>query len=218
MSQLERFSDKDTRINRDFYQYQLEVKQPDGWRLQEKFRNFEDLLRITKLIGLPIRGASCLDVGCGSGRLAGYLREREVGRYLGVDIFEPSLAIARRMHPWAEFVHQDFLTFETDERFDFAFLSGAITVKIDSDHHALVRTMAAKMWQLTTTGFALNFLMPYDPPKESKALRKYTVGEIEELCREAVPDGAISNYRYPEMHQGNVYVFRSQPTSEPSSS
>ena len=209
MSLLERLSVDDERLNTVLYDYWMRKRKPDGWNLVQKRRNYKDLLRITDLANVPIQDTSCLDVGCGSGRLAGFLRKQGIKRYLGVDIYEPSLRMAKGINPDEEFILADFLTFDTNERFDYAFLSGVLSTNLDSSNHAFVRAMVRKIWHLTTVGCAINFLtnddpgLPYNPD-----LRFYSISEMEKLCREAVPKASVEHYQCPDIYQADIYIFR----------
>lgn len=64
------------------------------------------------------RGASLLDLGCGTGDpIAGFLLERGY-RVTGLDAAEAMLAVARRHLPAGRWVHGDMRTLDLDQRFD----------------------------------------------------------------------------------------------------
>lgn len=62
-------------------------------------------------------GRRVLDVGCGTGRDAGYLA-RNGYDVTGLDTSEPMLAYARGQHPTVLFVHGDMRSFRLPGRFD----------------------------------------------------------------------------------------------------
>jgi SAM-dependent methyltransferase len=73
------------------------------------------------------RIASCLDVGCGSGRYARALHEGGVRRVLGVDLSAPMIELARQHAgdaPGVDFIIGDFADLRTDERFDLVLAMG----------------------------------------------------------------------------------------------
>lgn len=57
---------------------------------------------IRAMIG-EVKGKGCLDIGCGYGAMAEYLREQEVASYLGIDPSGKMIAAAKE-----RVVHQDF--------------------------------------------------------------------------------------------------------------
>ena len=63
-----------------------------------------------------------LDVGCGSGRIAEHVLQAGASRYVGIDLSEPMLDLAReRLSPWQdriELVQGDFLTEPLEGQFD----------------------------------------------------------------------------------------------------
>lgn len=63
----------------------------------EEFEWFASYLKPNKTL---------LDVGCGNGRLAGFLKNRQID-YLGIDNNEELIALARKRHPFAKFIVAD---------------------------------------------------------------------------------------------------------------
>lgn len=76
-------------------------------------------------------GASCLDLGCGTGTLAGKLAARGLS-VVGMDSSPEQLARARETHPDIEFVLADATDFSLDEPVDVVF-SNAVLHWIDRD-------------------------------------------------------------------------------------
>ncbi len=86
---------------------------------QRPWTEFEGFLGYIK------KGARVLDLGCGNGRLCGFLEQKEV-EYVGVDHNEALLKKAQENHPNAIFEHADMVNLELDdERFDNVFCIAA---------------------------------------------------------------------------------------------
>jgi SAM-dependent methyltransferase len=110
-----------------------------------------------------LAGASVLDVGCGSGALRTFLRERGVDvQYLGIDVSAEMVAACRRRHgqnsarlaTTAELLRDG-------ERFDFVVASGTFNVKQGVDARrwgAYVRRSLAEMFGLARCAAAFNIM------------------------------------------------------------
>ena len=86
-------------------------------------------LRLTETLRLvPLaEGARILEVGCGSGFAASYLRDH-FGHYTGVDYSENLIEYARLYNtaPNVQFITTNIKTFSSDEPFDMIFLIGVL--------------------------------------------------------------------------------------------
>ena len=71
---------------------------------------------------------SLLDVGCGPGALRRYLRDTgRAARYVGIDRYAPSVALARRLDPSGDYVEADLLERASHpQQFDLVMAIGAI--------------------------------------------------------------------------------------------
>lgn len=68
-----------------------------------------------------------LDVGCGSGLMARLLQAHQPRRYLGIDLSDEGLALARALAlPGAEFRAENFETWRPSEMFDVIILSECV--------------------------------------------------------------------------------------------
>ncbi len=59
-----------------------------------------------------IGARSVLDIGCGPGQLASFLRDKGIPRYLGIDLSEEAITLARSVCP--EYIFRAVNVFETD--------------------------------------------------------------------------------------------------------
>ena len=113
-----RYSLEDKIINAEVYSAFLEAKLDDGWGQKDKKENFELLTKIAEFSNTMMKDKSVLDVGCGTGDFAPFLRKKGVSEYLGIDIFEPAVYEAEEKYPNEKFITGDFL--ETDfKKFNF---------------------------------------------------------------------------------------------------
>ena len=126
-----------------------------GSRSQE--RRWEILFGIGDLARAKI-----LDFGCGTGAMYGSLRRRFdfTGEYVGADISEGMLKIARAKFPKLRFETIDIFADPPPETFDYVFVSGAF----NNDHpdaHKFVRAAIPRLFARATKGFAFNALSTY---------------------------------------------------------
>lgn len=154
----ERLSISDQRVNAAAYDSLRFRGFPDGWPEYIQQSNFEILAMIEDETGIPLAGASCLDVGCGTGEMAGFLKERRIGDYLGIDVLSPSIEAARSKYPGTLFRQGDILVEPQGETFDFVFCSGAITAKLPFGNYEYLERMISRMWELANVGVAFNYL------------------------------------------------------------
>jgi 2-polyprenyl-3-methyl-5-hydroxy-6-metoxy-1,4-benzoquinol methylase len=84
------------------------------------------LVETLRLVPLPA-GARVMEVGCGSGFAASYLRDH-FGHYTGVDYSENLIEYARLYNagPDVDFITTNIKTFSSDEPFDMIFLIGVL--------------------------------------------------------------------------------------------
>jgi SAM-dependent methyltransferase len=145
-------------LNREIYDRFNSKKFYNGWAPEVQRANFNVFTLIEKHVGFPLKGSSCLDVGCGTGELAGFLRDRGVSRYLGIDIVSSSIELARQRNPEMTFRQGDFLIDPKSEAFDFVFCSGAMTLDFPSGNYDYMRRMISRMVELSKKGVAFNYL------------------------------------------------------------
>lgn len=166
---------------------------PDGWSGQMQRDNFEILEIIEGFAGIPLAGSSCLDVGCGTGELFPFLRDRKAGSYLGIDVLSPSIVSAREKYPEGIFRQGDFLVEPRDERFDYVFCSGALTAKIPSGNYEYMQRMLRRMWEVSRVGIAFNYLTDDTDDNEwsSPTVFTFSRGKVLDICRRVAQDAAV---------------------------
>ena len=124
-----------------------------GWLKERQDVRFSVFSQIGAL-----NNQSILDVGCGFGDLYGYFKNEGVEfDYLGCDINENLIEIAKNIYPDAKFIVQDFEEGVYDSNFDWVFASGIFNHKLD-DNKSSIQNMLKKMFQLCNKGVAINFL------------------------------------------------------------
>lgn len=205
---MKKFSVKDIEHNTKMYDEYIHVyKMHNGWDEGNQEYNFKSLLRIADMTGIPLKGQSILDVGCGTGDLVTFLKKERIGRYVGIDIYKPSLIEARKNHPDMTFIEGDLLTEAFPELFDYAFASGAFTVKISEDNYTFLKVMLEKIWSLTRIGLAFNVLTDSDREPDPD-LFFYNPKRVLRICHEIDPHAVIGAEETPHVDQIHVYMYR----------
>jgi len=89
-------------------------------------RYFE--LPLFRRIGLDVRGKDVLEIGCGSGYGAYLLNQLQPKSYVGLDLMEQQIELARRKYPQFNFLVQDAtdLSKITDESKDVVIIFGVL--------------------------------------------------------------------------------------------
>jgi SAM-dependent methyltransferase len=162
------------------------------------------LARFTILAGIEdIRHASILDVGCGVGHLAGWLKGRGYeGDYTGIDILPEMVARARETHPDTRFEHADIITEPDRFQADYVMSSGIFHM---GDAPFMNRVVAA-MYGACTKGVAFNTLSNWD---ESGPQRKFFHADpLETLafCRTLTPHILFRHDYLP--HDFTMFLYR----------
>lgn len=117
--------------------------------------------RFAVLIGkVALAGRSLLDVGCATGDLWAFLRERNIEvDYFGVDIVAKMIAEACRRHPDGRFETVD--VFQPDSfppgSFDVVFCSGAFNLNVGNNRQFLPEAVA-RLVELSRETAAFNLL------------------------------------------------------------
>lgn len=110
--------------------------------------------------------SSILEVGCGTGEFAKDLIQKNLTNYLGIDISEQSIEIAKSKvnHPSFRFISSDFLDVEVNTKFDYALFP----MIIHSIPVGLALELIAKASKMARNVIIADYLVPQ--PKNYKAL------------------------------------------------
>lgn len=189
MKNKAQYSSKDEAINADFYGYFLRANEDDGWGAQDKYGNFDLLLKLCDFTQFPLNEASVLDVGSGTGDFSSYLHDRSVKKYTGIELFPLSAQLAQLKFPEETFIIDDFLKYEFKEKFDFVFCSGALAAILDTDNYQMMESFLEKMWDLCTKGIAINFLTKRDEHDTDDMLFLYDLEKVLTIVREKTSNG-----------------------------
>lgn len=146
-------------------------------------------LRFQTLAGIgDLNGKSVLDVGCGLGDFAGWLREAGTRvEYTGLDITPELVSTARELHPEFSFLQGDILDRATlaSRRFDYVFASGIFATYKEGGARWM-ESCLRRMWELAGEGLAFNALSSWSDaqaPAEYHADPAATLAFVGSLSR-----------------------------------
>ena len=172
-------------------------------------RRFEILLE-----GFPdYRTSRILDFGCGIGHLLGYLqRHGFTGEYVGYDIAESMIELARSRYPHARFEHRNLLELPPDESFDLAFVSGVFNNATESNDELILRSLQT-LFDSVTTGLAFNALSRYVHYRD-EGLHYCCPMEMFDFCKQELTPRATLRHDYelkPNVipFEFTIYLYKS---------
>ena len=124
-----------------------------GWTKDKEYLRFHILCS-----GFDLEGSTVLDFGCGLGYLYAYLKENYKNfSYVGVDINENLLMLAKKKFPDADFRCLDLMKDNLDVQPDFILSSGVHNIKLENNE-AFNRESFERFSAISKKGFAVNFL------------------------------------------------------------
>lgn len=207
MTLLRSFSKADIAKNTRIYNiYHKDYGWIDGWDRDSKMENFLLMAKIARFSGVPIKGSSCLDVGCGTGDLSLFLRQRGAKAYVGIDIYKPSLVRARAKYPKEQFSSSDILTRKSRRRYDYAFCSGTLSIKLqNADNYDFLESMVTKMWRLTQIGVVFNILTT--DPRPDPDLFFYETARVRRICRRLTANEHMRMIKSTGKKQAHFYLW-----------
>jgi SAM-dependent methyltransferase len=141
-----------------------------------------------------VADAKILDFGCGTGAMFASLRRRYDfrGDYVGCDISEGMLKLARAKFPGARFTTLDIFADPPAETFDYVFASGTF----NNDHvdaYEFLLAAVPRLFALARKGLAFN-LLSADAPRRVMELLYIDPVEMFDFCRrEVTPLVALRN-------------------------
>ncbi len=162
------------------------------------------LARFVILAGIEdIRQASILDVGCGVGHLAGWLKERGYeGEYTGVDILPEMVERARETHPDMCFEHADIIAEPGRFKADYVMSSGIFHM---GDAPFMHRVIAA-MYGACTKGVAFNTLSTWDGTESQRGFFCADPLETLAFCKTLTPHILFRHDYLP--HDFTMFLYR----------
>lgn len=140
---------------------------------------------VLSAIGLQ-SGDTVLDVGCGFGDLASYLKEKGIElAYTGIDLSPDLIAAGRKKDPELKLVEGDIFDFDPlPQSYDFVLLSGALNENLNDDG-VYARRVIRRMYQACRRGVALNLLNANHEWTASRwNLQSFKPAEMLAYCRE----------------------------------
>jgi len=183
-----------------------------GARSQE--RRYDILFGIADLAAAKI-----LDFGCGTGALYGSLRRRfdYRGEYVGCDISEGMLKLARAKYPGTRFETIDIFAEPAAETYDYVFASGTFNNDHEDAHEFLFAAIPA-LFALARRGFAFNALSAYGANRVADLIYLDPLELFDWIRREITPlvalrhDYRIDDEPWPE--DFTLYLRREEPERE----
>jgi len=134
-----------------------------GWNAKSQRQRFEVLCQIGDL-----EGKNILDVGCGFGDFYDFLGKENIsiGGYVGVDISERFINIARKRHPAIRLFCADILDFQSLVRIDYSFASGIFFLcDLRWEEHFIA--VCRKLLRISDVGIGFNLLSVYSEKNDS---------------------------------------------------
>ncbi len=184
MAKVDRLPPEDIAANAAIYLRYDRSRNSNGWGetpFQQLF--FERLSRIEALSGVPLAGSSCIDIGCGTGDMAGFLKERGVKDYLGIDIYRPSIVKAQKAD-FGTFEERDILLSGIPGQYEYGFSSGGLSTRLRrTDNYDFIENMVKTMLAATTIGIAFNYPIYKEPTQVADPFMfTYHRSLVREIC------------------------------------
>ena len=154
-----------------------------------------------------VREASVLDFGCGTGHLLRVLERdfRFSGRYVGYDLSEEMLALARSHNPRGCFEHRDIFAEGVGEDFDFIFISGVFNNFIE-DNMGFLRAALRTLFPHARRALAFNALSDYVDYMDS-SLFYADPEEVFRFCKEELSASVTLRHDYQVRPESFPFEF-----------
>ena len=158
-----------------------------------------------------IDGGKILDFGCGKGDFCGFLKDRNINvDYIGFDINENFIALAREKYPEADFRVFDIEKEAPGEDYDYIFLCGVFNLNVRGLDELIPFTLK-RLFDHCRIGLAFNALSAHNPRKDFE-LHYVSEKEILDFAiRELSPFVAIKSDRIP--YDFTMFVYRDKRLS-----
>lgn len=130
---------------------------------------------------IDFNGKSVLDVGCGFGEMAKFLRKRYFGvSYTGVDIVPEFIKVAVKRYPEYKFLVRDYLIDPMEEKYDVILASGVLNSNV-SDNLEYRKNAIRVMFDHAKIVLAFNMLGGHPAPKKDKESNVWYADSLEIL-------------------------------------
>ena len=117
---------------------------------------------------IDFNGKSVLDVGCGFGEMAKFLKKRYEGvKYTGVDIVPEFIEEAKKNFPEFHFFVADYFNKPMEEKFDVVLASGTINSNVENNMEYRKRAIEV-MFEHAKKVLVFNMLGAHPQPKNDK--------------------------------------------------
>jgi len=130
---------------------------------------------------IDFNNVSVLDVGCGFGEMAKFLRKRYEGvKYTGVDIVPEFIEEAKKNYPEYEFEVRDYFKDPLEDKFDVILASGVLNSNLENNME--YRKKAIKiMFEHTKKVLAFNMAGAHPQPETEKGSNIWYADSLEVL-------------------------------------
>jgi len=147
---------------------------------------------------LDIRGKSVLDAGCGMGDILPYIYANAPDfEYLGVDIIEDFIEIARKRYLGHEFRVLDALKEEFGQKFDIVLSCGILNSNIDNWLEERQQRIQ-KLYSLANEAFAFNMAGSFQPKPGGKRVAEADTKEIINFCAGLTSKVILKTHYHPK--------------------
>lgn len=162
-----------------------------------------------------LREAKVLDLGCGTGHLLTFLRERLGfrGEYVGWDLSPEMISLAAAKHPRARFQVHDVTTQGMPEEFDYALLSGVFSKRVE-DNWALLTGVLRAVFPGVRRGLAFNSLSTYVDYQDPD-LAYFAPEDVLRFCKTDLASRVVLRHEYSVRpgaipFEFTLYVYRQE--------
>lgn len=153
-----------------------------------------------------VTAASLLDVGCGVGHLADYLKEINFrGNYVGFDLVPEMVQAAQARHPGWKFRSDDLAATDDGLVADYVAGSGLFTFA----NRARLEQTVRQMFGRCQIGVAFNSLSSWSEKKQAGEFYADPAATLE-FCRTLTPWVVLRHDYMP--HDFTIYMYRQQRT------
>lgn len=135
---------------------------------------------------ISMNGKSVLDVGCGQGDLLTFMDRNKIvpSKYVGIDICQDMLDIAKQKHPQGNFQKQHILEMPDDDKYDIVVACAVLNMLIGTvaEQHGYVKSCLKKMFDLSKHITGVTFLTTAGVSNVSPGLHQYDPGKVFDYC------------------------------------